>query len=209
MPRAHVAPEYADVGRAIEPKSTIQSDMHYFNFTDKPIIREYWLNVYYAPEGAVKREAAGIRGFGGVSWRGEMAIAPGTNMVYKYQCPIVGNGHILNILGHYHAHGKRFTASILRKSTGMPEKVFEMFDYKDPAIFEYNSVVTNPAFSAANSGAISGQLAVSEGDELMWECHIINDSDVGLTYTNAVNTGEMCNVWGASVGIQPISCNRN
>ena len=208
MPRTHVAPEYADVGRTMEPKSVIQSDMHYFNFTDKVILREYWLNIYYAPEGAVKREAAGIRGFGGLSWRGMTAIQPGTNMVYKYQCPIAGNGHIMNILGHYHAHGKRFTAHILRKSTGMPEKVFEMFDYQDPAIFEYNSVIKNPEFSTGNAGATSGILSVSEGDELMWECHIVNDSDVALTYTNEVNTGEMCNIWGTSVGITPISCNR-
>ena len=207
MPRSTVAPEFADVGRVMEPKSTIQSDMHYFNFTDKPILREYWLNVYYAPEGAVKREAAGLRGYGGLSWN-STPIAPGTDNVYKYECPITGNGHIMNLLGHYHAHGKRFTVHIRPAAGGEPKKVFEMYDYQDPAIFEYNTVIKNPDFSTSVAGAVSGMLPVSNGDVLMWECHIINDGDVGLTYTNEVMTGEMCNVWGTSVGITPISCNR-
>jgi hypothetical protein len=83
-----------------------------------------------------------------------------------------------------------------------------MYDYLDPAIFEYNTVVENPAFSETVAGAVSGMLPVKDGDVLMWECHILNDSDVGLTYTNEVKTGEMCNVWGTSVGITPVSCNR-
>ena len=43
-------------------------------------------------------------------------------------------------------------------------------------------------------------LDVKAGDTLLWDCHIINDGDVGLTYTNEVKTGEMCNLWGATVG---------
>jgi hypothetical protein len=31
-------------------------------------------------------------------------------------------------------------------------------------------------------------------------------SDVGLTYTNQLNTGEMCNVWGSSLGIKALNC---
>jgi hypothetical protein len=205
MPRGTVAPEYVDVGRKIIATATIQSDMHYFNFTDKTILREYWLNIYYAPKEDIKREALPIRGFGGLGWRGAGAIQPGTDMVYKYACPIVGDGHILNLLGHYHSHGKRFTASLIRKS-GEVEKVFEMFNYEDPATFEYNSVVSNPEFSTINSGAVSGQLAVADGDQLQWECHIINDGDVPLTYINEVKNGEMCNMWGASVGTQTITC---
>jgi hypothetical protein len=40
----------------------------------------------------------------------------------------------------------------------------------------------------------------------MWDCHIINDSDVPLKYVNEVKTGEMCNVWGYSIGTDPIVC---
>ena len=47
---------------------------------------------------------------------------------------------------------------------------------------------------------MTGILNVKAGDSLDWECHIVNDSDVGLTYMNEVKTGEMCNLWGKSVG---------
>jgi hypothetical protein len=204
MPRGVVAPEYAHVGRTLPAKATIQSDMHYFNLTDKDIIREYWLNIYFAKPEAITAEAKPIRALGGFSWN-RTPIAPGTDMVYKYTCPVKGSGFIMDLLGHYHAHGKRFTASIKRKA-GPTDKVFEMYDYLDPATFEYNSAVMNPAFTTDKSGALSGQLPVSDGDIVQWECHIINDSDVALTYVNEVQTGEMCNLWGNSVGIEGLNC---
>ena len=128
-----------------------------------------------------------------------------TDKTYSYSCPIKGDGHILMLLGHYHAHGKHFTASITRKATGKTEKVFEMFDYQEPAQFEYNSIITNPTFTEGAAGAVSGRLAVSDGDKLNWDCHIVNDSDVALKYVNEVKTGEMCNLWGSSIGTQAIS----
>ena len=67
---------------------------------------------------------------GGLGWS-LLPIAPGTDMVYKYECPITADGRILALLGHYHAHGKRFTAHI-RRASGAREKVFEMYDYLDP-----------------------------------------------------------------------------
>jgi hypothetical protein len=33
-----------------------------------------------------------------------------------------------------------------------------------------------------------------------------NDGDVPLRYTNEVKTGEMCNVWGYTVGTDPVQC---
>ena len=204
MPRGTVAPEYANVGRSIPAHATVQADMHYYNYTDKDLLREFWLNIYYAKEEEVTVAADQIAGLGGLGWNAA-PIAPGTDKVYSYSCPIKGNGHILSLLGHYHAHGKRFSASIKRKNAA-PEKVFEMYDYLTPASFEYNSVVRNPGFSDVAPGAVSGILPVSDGDVLQWECHIVNDSTVGLRYVNEVKTGEMCNLWGVSVGIQPLRC---
>jgi hypothetical protein len=205
MPRGKVAPEYAHVGRLIEAKTLVQSDMHYYNFTDKEILREYWMNVYYpAPEQKITVYADVLVGFGGTGWSA-MPIKPGTDMVYKYECPFTGNGQLMQLYGHYHAHGKRFTSAIKRKN-GPIEKVFEMFDFRDPAIYDYNSVTQNPMFSATGAGAVSGQVAIHDGDILQWECHIINDSDVGLAFTNEVNTGEMCNIWGFTIGAEPFAC---
>lgn len=205
MPRGIVAPEYAHVGRGIPAHARVSSDMHYYNFTDHDIVREYWLNIYYAKDEDITEEASQIAGLGGFSWN-KTPIPPMTDKTYSYSCPIKGDGYILMLLGHYHAHGKHFTASITRKATGKADKVFEMFDYMEPAQFEYNTVITNPMFSDSAAGAVSGRLAVSDGDTINWDCHIVNDSDVGLKYVNEVKTGEMCNLWGSSIGISPISC---
>jgi hypothetical protein len=204
MPRSTVAPEYAHVGNSIPAHAKIEAELHYFNATDKDILREFWLNIYFVKPEAITEQATGIAALGGFTWN-ITPIPPGTDKVYRYSCPVRGEGYILSLLGHYHAHGKRFTASISRAS-GTTEKVFEMYDYRDPAEFQYNSVVTNPMFSTTTPGAISGRLAVHDGDVINWECHIVNDSSVGLTYTNAVQTGEMCNLWGNSIGVDPIVC---
>ena len=206
MPRSKVAPEYEHVGQVLQPEVLLQADMHYYNFTDQDILREVWLNLYFpAPDTEVTEYTSVIRGFGGLSWNRE-PIEPGTDKVYTYECPIKGDGHILQLLGHYHEHGRQFTASIKRNGSERSEKVFEMFDFLDPAIFDYNSVTDNPDFSPNAAGAVSGILEVKDGDILQWDCHIINDDAVPLRYTNEVKTGEMCNVWGYSIGADPITC---
>jgi hypothetical protein len=198
MARRPAAPENKGLGRPLPAKSYIQADEHYFNFTDKAILREFWLNLYYIKKEDVTETPLQIRGMGGFAWSSS-PIQPGTDKVYQYSAPINADGRIVELLGHYHAHGKRFTAYLLRAS-GEQIKVFEMYDYKDPLVFDYNSVTKNPPFSDNAGGAWTGPLPVKAGDTLQWECHIVNDSMTPLRYTNQVNTGEMCNLWGASVG---------
>lgn len=198
MPRYPVAPENEGVGRVIPADAPAQADLHYFNTTDGPLLREFWLNIYLMPASQVKERAKGIRGMGGINWLWQ-PIQPGTDKVYQYQCPIQGAGRILGLLGHYHAHGERFTA-YLKRASGEQQKVFEMYDYNTPAEFMYNSIAMNPGFSDMSAGAINGALEVNDGDVLQWECHIINDDETALSYVNEVFTGEMCNIWGSTVG---------
>jgi hypothetical protein len=198
MPRGTVAPENEHIARSIPPKVASQADMHYFNYTDKDILREFWMNIYFVPEAQVEQEGSQIRGMGGFAWS-FAPIQPGTDMVYSYECPIDTDGRIMSLLGHYHSHGKQFTGSI-KSANGDVQKVFEMYDYLDPATFQYDSITTNPAFSDSAAGAFSGILNVHKGDSLLWSCHVINDSMTALTYINNVMTGEMCNIWGSSIG---------
>jgi hypothetical protein len=203
MPRTKIAPENAALGRKIPAKAFSQADMHYFNFTKEPLLREFWLNVYTVPKEKITGESKQIRGMGGLIWTA-LPIAMGTDMVFQYACPpLAEDGRIIALLGHYHSHGKRFAAFL------NGTKVFEMFDYMDPKIFEYDSITKNPEIgpeSAKQAGASSGIMNVKAGDVLSWECHIINDDQPGgLRYTNEVKTGEMCNLWGESVGPE-INC---
>jgi hypothetical protein len=206
MPRGPIAPENAKLGRMIPPRAPAQADMHYFNFTQEDILREFWMNIYFVSADQVEEQGNQIRAMGGFGW----SITPGTDHVYKYCAPVNAAGRITQLLGHYHAHGKRFT-SWLKKASGERIKVFEMYDYKDPQIFYYDSITQNPTFSDNAPGASSGILNVAAGDEMQFECHIINDSQQTLTYSNMVETGEMCNLWGTSVGpvinvVLPFEC---
>lgn len=195
MPPIPIAPENENLGIPLTAHQQVQHDMHYFNFTQEPILREFWMNVYYIEETPETIRPMRIGGMGGFGF----AIAPGTHQTYKYECPINGDGRIIQLLGHTHAHGIRETAHIRRKS-GERMKVFEQYDYLEPQIFMYDSLTQNPPFSDSAPGAHTGMLPISMGDVLEWECEVNNTSDSTLYYTNEVKTGEMCNIWGMTVG---------
>jgi hypothetical protein len=203
MPPQPVAPENEDLGIPLPAHTQVQHDMHYFNVTDKVILREWWMNIYYVDESKIKETPSRIAGLGGLGWN-FAPIQPGVHDVFKYECPIDTDGRIIQLLGHTHAHGIRETAHI-RNAAGERLKVFEQYDYLEPQIFNFDSLTKNPDFSDSAPGAFTGILDVKAGDTLEWECEINNDSDQPLAYTNEVQTGEMCNIWGSSVG-PTISC---
>ena len=203
MPRLPVAPENEGFGQLVKAHTPSEADMHYFNTTDKDILREFWLNLYFIPKDKVTQEPLEVRGMGGLSWVG-LPIAPGTDEVYKYECPIASDGRLISMLGHYHAHGKRETVSI-RHSDGKRDRLFEMYDYNNAALFLFDSLSKNPPLKDGVDGAVSGRVDLKAGDVLEWECHIVNDGNVPLTYSNSVKEGEMCNVFGMSVGPE-INC---
>jgi hypothetical protein len=201
MPRSKVAPENMHIGRKAPAMAPSQADMHYFNFMESgDLLREFWMNIYIVSADQITEESQQIRAMGGLKWLAAPIPMQPTEQLFKYEVMIEGDGRILSLLGHYHSHGKRFTTHI-RRAGGEREKVFEMYDYNDPAEFGYNSIANNPEFSDKSAGAIDGMLEIKAGDVLEWECSILNDDQPGgLYYTNEVKTGEMCNLWGASTG---------
>ena len=149
MPRGVIAPEYAHVG-AVVPRLRRCRRHALLNLTKKDILREFWLNIYYAKPEDIKETTKQIAGLGGVGWNAN-PIQPGTDKVYKYECPIRGNGHILTARALPRPR-VRFTASVKRKATGTIDKVFEMYDYLSPASFQYNASCRTPA-SRTTTGA--------------------------------------------------------
>jgi hypothetical protein len=197
-PRGTVAPENAHIGRKVGAHTPAQADMHFANVSHADSLREMWLNIYFVDKAAITERSTLIRGMGGISWV-VLPIAAHSESVYAYSCPIDADGRIMRLGGYYHSHGERFSAYV-RHGSGPRIKVFEMHDYEEAPVFQYDSITTNPLFSNVASGALSGVLNVKSGDTLDWECHIVNDSDVALTYSNEIETGEMCNLSGESVG---------
>ena len=202
IPLKSPAPENEGLGIPLAARTQGQFDMHYFNPTDVPVLREFWINVYYIDEKDVTQRPSSITGLGGVTWF-FAPIRPGTHRTYTFSAPIENDGRITALWGHTHSHALMETAWIV--SGGERRKVFEQFDYLSPEIFSYDSVTENPDLTGEDAGAVSGILEVKAGDLLEWECEINNDSDVSLDYGNNVTTGEMCNIWGQTVDAGPIT----
>ena len=201
IPRGMIAPENEHFGAAVPAKVAAQADMHYFNFGDKDVLREFWLNIYFAPAEQITEQANLVRGMGGLSWALIPIPMSATAKVYPYTCPITADGRIMSLTGHMHSHGQRFTAWIKRKGVADRQKVFESFNYADAQTFVYDTITTNQTFAPNMAGAVSGLLEVKAGDSLDWECEVLNDDQPGgLRYVNEVKTGEMCNLFGSAVG---------
>ena len=99
---------------------------------------------------------------------------------------------MLWVYGHRHANNQRFSAWRIRGDARL--LIYEAFDWADPLLLEFSSTVQNPVPDRARGieGGHSGVLDLQPGDFLEWECHVINQTDGYLRFTNNNFTGEMC-----------------
>jgi hypothetical protein len=76
--------------------------------------------------------------------------------------------------------------------------VYEDYDWAEAKEFFFNTVIDNPEPNpaAATAGAASGQVFLTTGDTLEWECEVTNTLNTNLTFGNGVYVKEMCNVFG-------------
>jgi hypothetical protein len=195
--RRRPAPENEGLAGVVPPNAPAEADMHYFNATDGEILREFWMNIYYIDPSKVTDTVKGIRGMGGLSWT-VLPIPANADQVYKYECPLTVAGRLVSMQGHFHAHGVRESAFI-RKADGTRIPVFEMFDYAEQASFAFDSITTNPEYTGTDDFGYTGILEIEATDVLEWECHVRNGA-TPLRYTNSVQEGEMCNIFGGFVG---------
>jgi hypothetical protein len=103
--------------------------------------------------------------------------------------------------GHRHSNNVRFTA--YRTRNGTRTLAYEDYDWEEPLVVEFNSVVQNPAPNptAFSGGGHTGILDLLPGDRLEWECEIVNERDTTITFgENEAATSEMCILVGDAVG---------
>ena len=137
---------------------------------------------------------------GGLSW-----FVRADRAGHRHGLPVLvpdrRDGRILELLGHYHSHGKRFTAYLTHGDAGTPTRCSRCSTtwtrhvrlrqrHEEPDVLGRGAGRRHRARSRVKTATRS-----------TWECHIVNDSDVGLTYTNEVKTGEMCNLWGMAAAL--------
>jgi hypothetical protein len=190
------APENVGIGRALPANKLVRFEMHAFNATDKPVLREAWANVYYMDKADVKQWVSDVGLYGGLSY----ATAPHTHEVMRNKLTVTDSSRWISIWGHGHSHLKRFSA--WRNRGGERTVLLEDFDWQHPTTLVFDTITTNPAPDEMNKtvGGASGIVELQKGDTLEWECEVDNTTDHTLRYVNLVDGGEMCNLFGEYIG---------
>ncbi|HMJ11344.1 MAG TPA: hypothetical protein VK524_08045 [Polyangiaceae bacterium] len=191
--RGIVAPENEGLGRVLPGNASLCMNQHAFNFGAEPILREVWINVYYMDPREVTQQENRIVLNADV---GE--IPPGARSAASASADILGAGRILNLYGHRHSFTERF--AVWHNDT----LIYDSHDWYESAVYEFNSVTRNPAVAPERGmdGAASGPLEVEDGDRLRIQCDIHNTSETTLCFSNEIYTGEMCILFGATIGAQ-------
>ena len=192
-----IAPENVGVGSPLAARSNLNVSLHAINATDAPQLREIWVNFWYRDPAEVTQPAEQIFKTGSTSF----SIQPHTEaMLGPYTCNVTGEGRMLWIYGHRHANNVRFTASRVRGS--QIDIVYEAYHWEEPLLLEYSSVTQNPVPNRELQveGGWSGVLDLMPGDQIAWECHVINNNDTVLRFSNQTYLGEMCILDGETVG---------
>jgi hypothetical protein len=183
------APENEGVGIPIAANAPINVSLHSINTTDKPQLREVWINFWYRDASEVTEEVSQMFQTGSVSF----AVQPRQDTVLgPFRCNIQGDGRMLWFYGHRHANNVRFSA--WRNRGQQRDLFYEGLHWEDPLVLEYSSTVTNPTPDRDKGieGGWSGILDMKAGDVLEWECHVINKTDEVLRFANETYTAEMC-----------------
>jgi hypothetical protein len=184
-----IAPENVGVGIPLDANSPIDVSLHSINTSDKTELREIWVNFWYRDPSLVTEPTEEMFQTGDPTF----SIAPHQDTILgPYTCAVQGTGRMLWFYGHRHANNVRFSAWRIRGA--QKDLFYEGFNWEEPLTLEYASTVTNspPDDSKMIEGGWSGILDFQAGDTIQWECHVINQTDGTLRFTNNTYTGEMC-----------------
>jgi hypothetical protein len=188
-----IPPEDQGVGIKLGASTALNVNLHYVNFSDKPMLKEAWVNVWYRDAKDVTEPANEMYSFAPIN------IAAKSHVILHGVCPITQAGRILSHYGHRHANNLRFTT--WRERGGKQELIYEDFDWKEPLTLQYSSTVTNKPPDAANkiAGGWSGMLDLVPGDNVVFECEIVNNTDHTFRGANEAEDDEMCILIGDTV----------
>lgn len=192
-----IPPENAGVGMQLGARTPLSFSLHYFNFTDQPILKDVWVNVWYRDASEVTEPASEM--FSMLSMP-TANITPGRHAVISGSCDVTGTGRILTVYGHRHANNLRF--GVWHERGGMRTLLMEDYDWHEPATLEFSSVITNspPNPAAKIAGGFNGVVNVQTGDSLYFECEVINMTNSTFRGANEAMDDEMCIMIGDVVG---------
>ncbi len=186
-------------------------NLHHFNSTDEPILKEGWVNIWWEQDATEL-----VEWYMGLSFEHVVGLdmAPGETLDEHYSWTIEQPIRLLRVFGHRHVWTPNFSTWIER-GDGEVELIYQSFDWFDMPTYRYDSVVDNPPLNpeARVDGATSGVLLLEEGDELHFNCHMeftderavaesapMPDEIGNLRFANEAYSGEMCILFGNNTG---------
>jgi len=191
-----IAPENKGVGINLPAHTSINVSLHSINTSEKPELREVWVNFWYRDAAEVTEPVKEVFSIAPMS-----GIPPGGDVLVKGSCSTAGSGRLLWAYGHRHANNVRF--SVWHNSGGQKDLVYQAYNWEEPITFDYSSTVMNPMPDIGGKeteGAWSGVLPFKAGDSFSFECHVVNKTKGTLNFTNNTFTGEMCILDAETVG---------
>ena len=149
--------------------------------------------MWFVDPNEVTQHASAVTIFAG-PWSG---IPPHSQQILKATQQVNGDGRIINLFGHRHAATDRF--AVWKND----ELVYDSWNWQESVAYDYDSITQNPPLDPdkKTDGAVSGILPVTAGDKINIECDVNNQTDNTLYFKNELMTGEMCILFGASVGV--------
>ena len=192
-PQGIPAPENEGLGRSLPGNASLCQNYHRYNTTEKDHISEIWYNIWFVEEKDIKQKASGV-----MVNAGPLQPIPAHSMKSLTTTTTVnGDGRIISLFGHRHAATVRFSAWLNE------EMIYDSWDWEESRLFNYDSITQNPAINPAMKldGAKSGVVKVKRGDKVKIQCDVNNTTDVALRFANELYTGEMCILFGSTVGV--------
>jgi hypothetical protein len=167
------APELAGAALKV-PAGSFVIAAHAINMTDRPQLVEAWVNLHTV--------ASTVRPISPLQMAGGAGMTVPAHTKQTIRASVVA-GHaidILQITGHFHAH-----TTEERVAVDGAQK-YSTSSWSEPSVSWFTSK--------------TAPLHVPSQGVLSWECDVDNTTNAVLRWSNAVMTGEMCNVVGFVVG---------
>jgi len=199
-----IPPEEAGIGYRAGSTGAF-FNLHHFNSTDGPLLRENWVNVWYVPADQVTKEALYFTGQAPVDY------PPGMVLDSRGSVTATVETEVLSMIGHRHGWTPRFHAWLVRAGSTEEELIYDSYDWGDMPTFSYNSRVMNPAPGEGVDGASSGPLVLQPGDTIHFNCHVdttreradelgVDMPSAPLRFGNQAFAAEMCILNGHTTG---------
>jgi len=192
-PQGIPAAENVGLGRKLPGNASICQNYHRYNTTEAPALSEIWYNIWFIEEKEITQKASGVS----INAGPRQPIPARSRQSLTATSMVSGDGRIISLFGHRHSHTERFAVWL---NDGL---VYDSWDWEESRVFNYDSITQNPppAPDKRTDGAVSGVLNVKRGDKIKIQCDVNNTSDQALRFANELNTGEMCILFGSSVGV--------